>query len=135
MAGLHSLVIPAFLLVVGFLLIILGCTVVPHKNAWPLMSLAFYCFAPFPFFLCGGERPDSFGSSSTATLFDSAGLFLGGVLTVSGPALAIVLYHTAVISGAALGFTLGSGLCFLAMSCIIAFASSGRDDDEDTNFF
>lgn len=130
MSGLRALIVAAFFLVLGFLLIILGCTVVDKRNAWPVASLGFFCLTPLPLFFCGGERPSSFSDSALGSTFDAVGLFLGGAFLASGPALALMLFHLDILSGAALGLTLGGGLCFLATSATIAVASHlGSDDD------
>ncbi|AYU79533.1 Vacuolar protein sorting 55 [Leishmania donovani] len=132
MSGLRQLIISAFFLVMGFLFLILGCTVVRKRNAWPLMSLALYCFAPVPFFLCGrGADSDDFIDFDDEPLdaFSTVGLFMGGVLLISGPGLAVVLYHTSVICGLALFFTLLSGVCFIAAGVSLTVADGGDGDD------
>lgn len=132
MSSLRQLIISAFFLVMGFLFLILGCTVVKKRNAWPLMSLAFYCFAPVPFFLCGrGADSDDFNDFDDEPLdaFSTVGLFMGGVLLISGPGLAVVLYHTSVICGLALFFTLLSGVCFIAAGVSLTVADRGNGDD------
>lgn len=135
MAGLRPLIISAFCLVMGFLFIILGCTVVT-KNAWPLMSLVLYCFAPVPFFLCGrGAGSDDFADDDEPLdAFNTIGLFIGGMLVAAGPGLAIVLYHTAVTCGWALTLTLLSGLCFVGAALSLTMNTDGSDAEADDGY-
>ncbi|GET89294.1 hypothetical protein, unknown function [Leishmania tarentolae] len=139
MSGLRQLVTSAFFMVMGFLFLILACTAVKNRNAWPLMSLALYCFAPVPLFLCGrGSGSDDFMDDDDEPLdaFSTVGLFVGGMLLILGPGLAVVLYHTSLICGLALFFTLLSGVCFIAagVSLTIADSSDGDDADDGYNF-
>ncbi|KAG5503340.1 hypothetical protein GH5_04410 [Leishmania sp. Ghana 2012 LV757] len=132
MSGLRQLIVSAFCLVMGFLFLILGCTVVKKRNAWPLMSLVLYCFTPVPFFLCGrGAGSDDFDNDDDERLdvFNTIGLFIGGLLLISGPGLALVLYHTTVICGSALCLTLLSGACFAAAA--VALSVTARSDEDD----
>lgn len=132
MSGLRQLIVSAFFLVMAFLFLILGCTVVKRRNAWPLMSLALYCFPPVPFFLCGRSADsDNFIDVDDEPLdaFSTVGLFMGGVVLISGPGLAVVLYHTSVICGLALFFTLLSGACFIAAGVSLAVANGDDGDD------
>ncbi|KPI90008.1 hypothetical protein ABL78_0868 [Leptomonas seymouri] len=134
MSALRPLVLSALFLVLGFLLIILACTAVKQRNAWPLMSLVLYCFGPVPFFLCGrGAGSDDFGDDEEPLdAFNAAGLFIGGMLLVSGPGLAAVLYHTSVISRSALILTLSSGCFFLAAA--VALCTKVDDDEENDGY-
>ncbi|CAJ1009251.1 putative Vacuolar protein sorting 55 [Leishmania naiffi] len=134
MSDLRQLIISAFCLVMGFLFLILGCTVVEKRNAWPLMSLVLYCFTPVPFVLCGrGADSDEFGGDDDEPLdaFKTIGLFIGGVLLMSGPGLALVLYHTSVICGSALLLTLLSGVCFLGATVSLTVTTTHEDDADD----
>ncbi|KAG5477064.1 hypothetical protein LSCM1_05404 [Leishmania martiniquensis] len=139
MSGLRQLIVSAFCLVMGFLFLILGCTVVTRRNAWPLMSLVLYCFTPVPFFLCGrGAGRGDFDDDDDEPLdvFSTVGLFIGGMLLISGPGLALVLYHTSVISGSALFLTLLSGACFAAAAVALTVnpGSDAEDVDDGYNF-
>lgn len=140
MSGLRPLIISAFFLVMGFLFLILGCTIVSKRNAWPLMSLVLYCFAPVPFFLCGrGAGSDVFGGDDDdddepLDPFNTMGLFVGGMLLVAGPGLAVVLYHTNVICGSALVLTLFSGLCFVAAALSLAVTAQSEEEDDGYDF-
>lgn len=137
MSSLRPLVVSAFFLVMGFLFIILACTVVHRRNAWPLISLVLYCFAPVPFFLCGrGASSDDFGGDDDddepLDAFNTLGLFMGGMLLVSGPGVAAVLYHTAVISGSALCLTILSGLFFVAT--VVSLKANADVEEEDDGY-
>jgi hypothetical protein len=138
MSGLRPLIVSAFCLVIGFFFIILACTVVRQRNAWPLMSLALYCFAPVPFFLCGrSAASDMFGGDDDEEpldAFNTMGLFVGGVLLVSGPGLAFVLYHTSVICGSALALTICSGLFFVAAAAALTVNAGGEEEDDGYDF-
>ncbi|KAG5502922.1 hypothetical protein JKF63_04695 [Porcisia hertigi] len=140
MAGLRSLVLSAFCLVMGFFFFVMSCTAVAKRNAWPLMSLVLYCFAPVPFFLCGrsADRDDFGGDDDDEPLdaFNAIGLFIGGMLLVSGPGLALVLYHNSVICGSALSLILISGLCFIAagMSLATSMEDGSNEADDGYNF-
>ncbi|KAK7194534.1 Vacuolar protein sorting 55 [Novymonas esmeraldas] len=135
MSGLRPLIIAAFCVVIGFLFLILSCTVVQKRNAWPLMSLVLYCFAPVPFFLCGrGTGDDDDDDDEPLDAFNTIGLFVGGLLLASGPGLAVVLYHTSVICGSALALTLLCGLCFLAAAVSLAADVGGNNGDADDGY-
>ncbi|KEG07716.1 hypothetical protein DQ04_09011050 [Trypanosoma grayi] len=126
MATLRALVFAAMLLVVAFLLAILACTAVAEKNARPLLPLMLSLITPLPFLLCG--RPQ--GSFTEESLFDGAGLFLGGALAVSGPALSCVLYHTGSITTGAFLLSLGSEVFLAATAGVLTFASPSETSDE-----
>ncbi|KPA79699.1 hypothetical protein ABB37_05470 [Leptomonas pyrrhocoris] len=136
MSPLRPLVLSAFFLVLGFLFIILACTAVAQRNAWPLMSLVAYCFAPVPFFLCGRSADgDDFGDDEEPLdAFNTIGLFVGGMLLVSGPGLAVVLYHTAVISRPALVLALLGGCFFVAAAAVLCVKAEGEEEDDGYDF-
>lgn len=127
MSPLQPLLLSAFTLVVGMLLIVLASTVVQGHNGWPLLCLTFYAFSPVPFFLCGWGSTDY---THRLSLFRMLGAFIGGACVASGPGLALMLYHLGSISRSALLLTLASGCCFLGSAWILLSSSSEESDDD-----
>lgn len=128
MAPLQPLLLSAFTLVVGVLLIVLGSTVVNGHNGWPLLSLTFYVFTPVPFFLCGGGHRGDY--QHRLSLFRMLGLFVGGVCATAGPALAVMLYRIGSLSLSALWLTLASGVCFFVSFYFLRRTGDGESDDD-----
>ncbi|RNF23300.1 uncharacterized protein Tco025E_02827 [Trypanosoma conorhini] len=124
MASLRVLVLAACLLVVAFLFAILACTVVVDSNAWPLLPLMLSLVAPLPFLLCGRRQQ----SVSEEALLDGLGLFLGGALVVSGPAMGCVLYHVGAISFGAFLLSLVSEALLGATAYALSFDASEAED-------
>ncbi|EAN89287.1 hypothetical protein TcYC6_0119560 [Trypanosoma cruzi] len=127
MTSLRVLVLGAFLMVVAILLAILACTVVADKNARPLLPLFVSLITPLPFVLC--SRPQ--GSFSEESLIDGLGLFLGGALVVSGPALTCVLYHVGAISFGAFFLSISSETLLALTAYVLTVDSSNADDAYD----
>lgn len=131
MASLQTLMVAAFCIVMAVLLMILSCSVTSKRNGWPLMCFVLFCSAPVPFLLCGEPQEDAFFSASShlSENFQAIGMFMGGALLVSGPLLAFVLYHTGMISGAALAMTWVSGFFILACAASLLLVTG---DDESS---
>ncbi|KAI9272100.1 vacuolar protein sorting 55 [Helicostylum pulchrum] len=82
MAGLRTIIALAFVLAIGFLLVILSCAL--FSNWWPLLVVATYILAPLPNALCGrcaGE--DDLMSDYNGGALD-AGHFITGMFIVTG---------------------------------------------------
>jgi len=65
------------------------------------------------------------------TAFANLGHWLSGAFGISGPACALILYHTAQIELAALILSLGSALLLLAAAGLLVYAML-KDQSEDT---
>ncbi|KAG2176371.1 hypothetical protein INT43_005605, partial [Umbelopsis isabellina] len=91
-----SIIALAFVLAVGFLLVILSCAL--YHNWWPLFVVATYVLAPVPNALCarcaGG---DDLMSDYHSGVVD-AGEFITGIFIVTGFCLPLVLAHSEVVS-------------------------------------
>ncbi|KAL7310465.1 Vacuolar protein sorting-associated protein 55 [Mucor circinelloides] len=91
-----SIIALAFVLAIGFLLVILSCAL--YYNWWPLLVVATYILAPLPNALCGrcsGE--DDIMSDYNSGVID-AGHFITGMFIVTGFCLPFVLAHAEVVS-------------------------------------
>lgn len=81
-AGLKTIIALSFVLAVGFLLVILSCTL--FKVYYPLLVVATYILAPVPNWVCGRcANPDDFVESSGAAVLD-LGRFFTGFFVVMG---------------------------------------------------
>lgn len=127
--ALEPLIIAAFGIVLGTLLVVLSTTVVEKHNAWPMIPLLLYFITPVPFFLCRTDQ-DWINYSSNYSLFQVLGSFLGGLCAVSGPSVTVALYHVGYIERPALILTLLSGVFFM-ISTRFALLSIGEDEEED----
>jgi len=128
--GVRDLLIAAVLTTLGLMLTIFSCTLIPGKNAWPLLPFLFYGFGVVPLFLCSGNAQPSFdGSASMSQGFYSLGHFFVGMCLASGPCMSLVQYHTDMITGTALGLSLGS-VAFLAGAMYVLFRAFAKPEDE-----
>ncbi|KAG2201507.1 hypothetical protein INT46_007780 [Mucor plumbeus] len=107
----------AFVLAIGFLLVILSCAL--YYNWWPLLVVATYILAPLPNALCGrcsGE--DDIMSDYNSGVID-AGHFITGMFIVTGFCLPFVLAHAEVITVPAMVMSISGGV--LVYGTIIAY--------------
>ncbi|KAG1047659.1 hypothetical protein G6F46_008961 [Rhizopus delemar] len=125
----YSIIALAFVLAVGFLLVILSCAL--YHNWWPLLVVATYILAPLPNALCGkcaGEDDINSDYNSSSGIID-AGHFITGIFIVSGFCLPSVLAHADVITVPAMIMSISGGV--LVYGTIIAythfFANQGYD--------
>ncbi|CEG67444.1 Putative Histone H3 (Lys9) methyltransferase SUV39H1/Clr4 [Rhizopus microsporus] len=98
----------AFVLAVGFLLVILSCAL--YYNWWPLLVVATYILAPLPNAICGkcsGE--DDLTTAYNSGMID-AGHFITGMFIVSGFCLPLVLAHAEVITVPAMIMSIAGGI-------------------------
>lgn len=128
MAGLRTIIALAFVLAVGFLLVILSCAL--YHNWWPLLVVAIYVLCPLPNALCGkyaGE--DDIHSEYNSGIIDT-GHFITGIFIVSGFCLPFILAHADVITVPAMIMSISGGV--LVYGTIITythfFANQGYDD-------
>ncbi|KAI8376361.1 vacuolar protein sorting 55 [Radiomyces spectabilis] len=127
MAGLRSIIALAFVLAIGFLLVILSCAL--YYNWWPLLVVATYVLAPLPNALCArcaGE--DDIMSDYNSGIID-AGHFITGMFIITGFCLPFVLAHADVITVPAMVMSIAGGL--LVYGTIIAYTHffAHREDD------
>ncbi|RCH96623.1 Vacuolar protein sorting-associated protein 55, partial [Rhizopus stolonifer] len=127
LSSLNSIIALAFVLAIGFLLVILSCAL--YYNWWPLLVVATYILAPLPNALCGrcaGE--DDLMSDYNSGIID-AGHFITGMFIVTGFCLPFVLAHAEVITVPAMMMSISGGV--LVYGTIIAythfFAHQGDD--------
>ncbi|KAI7888688.1 vacuolar protein sorting 55 [Mucor mucedo] len=105
MAGLRTIIALAFVLAIGFLLVILSCAL--YYNWWPLLVVATYILAPLPNALCGrcaGE--DDLMSDYNGGALD-AGHFITGMFIVTGffPAMIMSISGGILVYGTIIAYT------------------------------
>ncbi|KAI8875920.1 vacuolar protein sorting 55 [Backusella circina FSU 941] len=92
----YSIIVLSFVLAVGFLLVILSCTL--YYNWWPLFVAATFILALLPNAICskcaGGN---DFLSDHHSDVID-AGHFITGMFIITGFCLPAVLAHAGVIT-------------------------------------
>ncbi|KAH0610603.1 uncharacterized protein H6S33_012130 [Morchella sextelata] len=117
MAGLKTIIVLAFVLAIGFLLVILSSAL--YGNYFPLLVVATYCIAPLPNAICScWSNPDDF-MDSTGRLGLDLGRFLTGFFVVMGIALPAALAHSGIIQVSAMVMSIIGGL--LIYGTIISF--------------
>ncbi|KAI9243638.1 vacuolar protein sorting 55 [Sporodiniella umbellata] len=128
MAGLRSIIALAFVLAVGFLLVILSCAL--YHNWWPLAVVAIYIASPLPNALCGKYA----GEEDIHTDYNSgimdAGHFVTGMLVVSGFSLPFILAHAEVITIPAMLMSISGGVLVYGTIIVYAhfFAQQGYEE-------
>ena len=128
--GIRELLIAAFLLVMSIMVTIFACTLVTEKNAFPLLPMLFYIFAPVPFFLCGVKKQAGFMDGGGSEMMTNLSHFFTGMFAAGGPAMTMVLWHTDTIGWPAMLLSLGSAVLLVASVCVIHFGHHGvRSDD------
>ncbi|GAB1314345.1 Vacuolar protein sorting-associated protein 55 [Madurella fahalii] len=125
-AGLKTIIALSFVLAVGFLLVILSCTL--WQAYYPLIVVATYVLAPVPNWICSHcANPDDFVESSGAAVLD-LGRFCTGFLVVMGIALPVVLAHSNLITIPAMVMSIIGGL--LIYGTIISFTMFFQEEQE-----
>ncbi|KAI8390104.1 vacuolar protein sorting 55 [Blakeslea trispora] len=127
MAGLRTIIALAFVLAIGFLLVILSCAL--FYNWTPLAVVGVFILAPLPNALCSRCAGDDDIMSDYNSGIIDAGHFMTGMLMVTGFCLPFVLAHAEVITVAAMIMSISGGI--LVYGTIIAythfFAHQGDD--------
>ncbi|KAF9562116.1 Vacuolar protein sorting-associated protein 55 [Mortierella alpina] len=116
----------AFVLALGFLLVIMSCAL--YGNWWPLFVVATYVLAPLPnaiFGRCAG-RDDPMSDYQGG--FADAGYFLTGLMIITGFCLPVVLAHAQVITVPAMVMSISGGL--LIYGTIISYSRFFAEEDE-----
>ncbi|KXX78448.1 Vacuolar protein sorting-associated protein 55 [Madurella mycetomatis] len=125
-AGLKTIIALSFVLAVGFLLVILSCTL--WQAYYPLLVVATYVLAPVPNWICSHcANPDDFVESSGAAVLD-LGRFCTGFLVVMGIVLPVVLAHSNLITIPAMVMSIIGGL--LIYGTIISFTMFFQEEQE-----
>ncbi|KAI7904009.1 vacuolar protein sorting 55 [Cokeromyces recurvatus] len=126
-AGLRSIISLAFVLAIGFLLVILSCAL--YYNWWPLLVVATYILAPLPNALCtrcAGEDDVMSGYYNSGII--DAGHFITGIFIVTGFCLPLVLAHAEVITVPAMIMSIAGGL--LVYGTIITYTHFFAHQDD-----
>ncbi|WFC94567.1 Vacuolar protein sorting-associated protein 55 [Malassezia brasiliensis] len=125
--GIHTVIFLSFVLALGFLLVILSCSL--WANWVPFWSTVAFVLAPAPNALFGGlAGADSFSDFNNAYI--DFGNFLTGALVTTGIAVPVLLAHTGIITTAAAGMSLAGGLLIYGtMVTYAAFFHTPDDDD------
>ncbi|KAI9253850.1 vacuolar protein sorting 55 [Phascolomyces articulosus] len=134
MAGLRTIIALAFVLAIGFLLVILSCAL--YYNWWPLLvgkvikkRLATYVLAPLPNALCSRcAGQDDLMSEYNSGVVD-AGHFITGMFIVTGFCLPFVLAHAEVITIPAMIMSICGGI--LVYGTIITYTHFFADQSDD----
>ncbi|KAI8072351.1 vacuolar protein sorting 55 [Gongronella butleri] len=127
MAGLRRIIALAFVLAIGFLLVILSCAL--YYNWWPLLVVATYILAPLPNAICArcaGEYDIMSDYNSGAI---DAGHFVTGMFIVTGFCLPFVLAHAGVITVPAMIMSICGGI--LVYGTIITYSHYFSQQDDD----
>ncbi|KAL1413811.1 Vacuolar protein sorting-associated protein 55 [Vanrija albida] len=127
-AGLKTVIFLAFVLALGFLLVILSCAL--WANWLPLLVAITFVLAPLPNSICFRcARADDISPEYNSAYVDF-GRFLTGVLVATGFALPVVLQHSQLIKPEACWMSIAGGL--LVYGTILVYSGwfgSGNDDD------
>ncbi|KAI8336266.1 vacuolar protein sorting 55 [Chlamydoabsidia padenii] len=127
MAGLRSIIALAFVLAIGFLLVILSCAL--YYNWWPLLVVATYIIAPLPNALCARCAGEYDVMSDYNSGVVDAGHFITGMFIVTGFCLPFVLAHAEVITVPAMIMSICGGV--LVYGTIIAYTHFFSQQDDD----
>ncbi|ORY98351.1 vacuolar protein sorting 55 [Absidia repens] len=127
MAGLRSIIALAFVLAIGFLLVILSCAL--YYNWWPLLVVATYILAPIPNALCARCAGEYDVMSDYNSGVVDAGHFITGIFIVTGFCLPFVLAHAEVITVPAMVMSICGGV--LVYGTIIAYTHFFSQQDDD----
>ncbi|QRW27623.1 vacuolar protein sorting 55 superfamily protein [Rhizoctonia solani] len=124
-AGLKTVILLAFVLAVGFLLIILSCAL---WNNW-LPLLRYYSSCPLPnaiFSHCGSEDFTDYDGNNAAV---DIGRFLTSIIVITAFALPLVLAHADVIKPTACGMAIvGGALVYGTILSYTAVFKTGEDE-------
>jgi len=128
MAVLRTIIALAFVLALGFLLVILSCAL--DRNWLPLLVAAMFVLATAPNSVFGRfARNDDFQMDNNGSGAVDVGRFLTSILIVTGFCLPSVFAHTDIITTRAMYMSIGGGV--LIYSTIIAYAHFFAADGED----
>ncbi|KAG9091862.1 Vacuolar protein sorting-associated protein 55 [Ceratobasidium sp. 392] len=126
-AGLKTVILLAFVLAVGFLLIILSCAL--WHNWLPLIVALLFVVAPLPnaiFAHCGSDDFTDYEGTNAAV---DTGRFLTSGIVVSAFALPLVLAHAEVIKPTASAMAIvGGGLVY---GTILAYTAVFKADSDE----
>ncbi|KAF8758624.1 Vacuolar protein sorting 55 [Rhizoctonia solani] len=127
-AGLKTVILLAFVLAVGFLLIILSCAL--WNNWLPLLvGTATIRLAPLPnaiFSHCGSEDFTDYDGNNAAV---DIGRFLTSIIVITAFALPLVLAHADVIKPTACGMAIvGGALVYGTILSYTAVFKTGEDE-------
>ncbi|RSH86272.1 Vacuolar protein sorting-associated protein 55 [Apiotrichum porosum] len=128
-AGIKTVIFLAFVLALGFLLVILSCAL--YQNWLPLIVAFTFVLAPLPNSICARcARADDISPEYNSAYVDF-GRFVTGMLVATGFALPLVLLHSGIIYPGACWMAISGGL--LVYGTILVYSGwfgSGSDDDE-----
>ncbi|KXS17823.1 vacuolar protein sorting 55 [Gonapodya prolifera JEL478] len=113
MGTMRTIILLAFFLACGILLVILSCAL--YGNWWPLFVVLTYVLAPLPNMICRrcAGADDMFGDGETRGLLET-GYFITAIFVVSGFGLPLVLAHAQVITVPAMLLSFFGGLLVYA---------------------
>jgi len=126
-AGLKTIILLSFVLAVGFLLIILSCTL--WANWLPLIVALTFAVAPLPnalFAHCGSNDLTAEDEGSGAIDF---GRFITSLTVVTGFALPLILAHAQIIRPAACVMSIIGGA--LVYGTILAYTAAFNQGEEE----
>ncbi|ORX48754.1 vacuolar protein sorting 55, partial [Hesseltinella vesiculosa] len=122
-----SIIALAFVLAIGFLLVILSCAL--YYNWWPLLVVATYILAPLPNAICARCAGEYDIMSDYNSGVVDAGHFVTGMFIVTGFCLPFVLAHAEVITVPAMIMSICGGI--LVYGTIITYSHFFSLQDED----
>jgi len=126
-AGLKTVILLAFVLAVGFLLIILSCAL--WHNWLPLLVALLFVLAPLPnaiFAHCGSDDFTDYDGANAAV---DIGRFLTAGIVITAFALPLVLAHAEVIKPTACVMSVvGGGLVY---GTILAYSAVFKADSDE----
>jgi len=127
-AGLKTVILLSFVLAVGFLMIILSCTL--FSNWLPLIVALTFVIAPLPnaiFAHCGSDDFSAADDGSSAAV--DFGRFLTSCIVVTGFALPLVLGHSGIIRNAAAFMSIiGGGLVY---GTILSYSAVFKQESDE----
>ncbi|KAG9293776.1 hypothetical protein G9A89_019113 [Geosiphon pyriformis] len=118
----------AFVLAVGFLLVILSCAL--YSNWWPLFVVAIFVLAPIPNIIFSSRAGnEEILSDNTPNGFKDFSQFLTAVLLVTGFCLPYVLAHSGAITYIAMVMSIGGGaFVYITIIAYLHFFANQGDD-------
>ncbi|KAI0093924.1 vacuolar protein sorting 55 protein [Irpex rosettiformis] len=126
-AGIKTVILLAFILAVGFLMIILSCAL--WGNWLPILVALIFVLAPLPNWLfshCGG---DDFTTDYEGSGPIDLGRFLTSTVVMTGFALPLVLAHSEIIRPGACAMSIIGGS--LVYGTILAYSATFKEEDSD----
>ncbi|KAG9008591.1 Vacuolar protein sorting-associated protein 55 [Tulasnella sp. JGI-2019a] len=127
-AGLKTVILLSFVLAVGFLMIILSCTL--WSNWLPLLVALTFVIAPLPnvlFSHCGSDDLSSAEYEGSAAV--DLGQFITSCIVVTGFALPLVLAHAGIIKHAASVMSIiGGGLVY---GTILSYSAVFKQESDE----